>query len=189
MFARRIPRGGSGGFTVLDQHTMTMVAYLTRLTNVVINDDTAFSWDTARLMNASYASWTIGDPTKLHIERTGWYWVGGDFTTLGTFYGGADNADWLAGVGKNGIALANTVLLERHYHSSGASADLMSIGAPIYLLDTDYLQVYFQNAGATSILVESNPSDGVPSGYLTDAGPGTMSPHLFLIAMGGGAPS
>lgn len=168
---------------------MTMVAYLTRLANKVINEDTAFDWDTARVLDTSYATWTIGDATKLYCVRAGWYFVGGDFTTLGTFYGGADNADWLAGVGKNGVALANTVILERHYHSSGASADLMSIGAPVYLTSSDYLQVYFQNAGGTTLLVESNPSDGLPSGYLTDSGPGTMSPHLYLIAMNGSAPS
>lgn len=166
---------------------MTMVAYLTRLTNVVINDDTAFSWDTARVLNTSYASWSIGDPTKLYIERSGWYWAGGDFTTLGTFYGGANNADWIAAIGKNGITLNDSYIMERHYHSSGASADLMSIGAPIYLLDTDYIQVYFQNVNASSILVESNPTDGPD--YTTDTGPGTMSPHLFLIAMNGPAPS
>lgn len=168
---------------------MTMVAYLTRLTNVVIADDTAFSWDTARLMNTSYASWTIGDPTKLYIDRTGWYFVGADITTLGTSYGGADNSDWLACIGKNGIALANTQIAERHRASTAVNADLMSIGTPMYLLDTDYLQLYLQNANAANILVESNPSDGLPSGYLTDAGPGTISPHLYLIAMGGGAPS
>lgn len=167
---------------------MTMVAYLTRLNNLVINNDTAFDWSKASVLNAVYASWTIGDPTKLYIDRTGWYWVGGDFTTLGTTYGGANNADWIAGIGKNGIALANTVITERHYHSSGASADLMSIGSPVYLLDTDYLQVYFQNPNAATLLVESNPSDGLPSGYLADAGPGTMSPHLFLVAMSGAAP-
>lgn len=193
MFARKLVIGGGGSFVDPNPHAMTMVAYLTRLANKVINDDTAFDWDTARVLDTSYASWTIGDPTKLYIERTGWYWVGGDFTTLGTSYGGANNSDWLVLVGKNGITLADSVVAERHYTlapgGAGSSADLVSIGAPVYLLDTDYIQVYFQNANSTSLLVESNPSDGLPSGYLTDAGPGTMSPHLFLIAMNGTAPA
>jgi hypothetical protein len=167
---------------------MTMVAYLTRLQNKVINNDTAFDWDTAVVMDSAFAHWAISDATKLYIDRAGWYWIGGDFTTLGTSYGGGANSDWLAGIGKNGITLNDTIVMERHAHSSGATADLMSIGAPVYLLDTDYVQVYFQNPNAASLLVESNPSDGVPSGYLTDTGPGTMSPHLFLIAMGGAAP-
>lgn len=188
MLGARLVRGGAA-FVTPDPHDMTMVAYLTRLTNVVINDDTAFSWDTARVLNTTYASWTIGDPTKLYIDRSGWYWIGCDITTLGTSYGGANNADYFVLVGKNGIALANTVLAERHSPASATGADLLSIGGPVYLLDTDYIQVYFQNTNAASILVESNPSDGLPSGYLTDAGPGTMSPHLFLIALNGAAPS
>jgi hypothetical protein len=169
---------------------MTMVAYLTRLSNVVVTEDVAFDWDTARVMHASYASWSAVDPSKLRIVTTGWYWIGGDFTTLGTSYGGANNSDWVAAVGKNGVALANTVIAERHGPKVATDADLMSIGSPVYLTSGDYLQVYFQNAnsGSTTLLIESNPSDGLPSGYLDDAGPGTLSPHLFLIALNGAAP-
>lgn len=168
---------------------MTMVAFLTRSANLVITEDTAFDWDLAPVMDAGYAHWAIGDPTKLYIDRTGWYWAGGNFTTLGTDYGGASNANWVAAIGKNGVTLADTIVAERHEAVSGAKADLMSIGSPVYLLDTDYVQVFFQNTNGTTLLVEANVSDGVPSGYLADAGTHVLSPHLFLIAMAGSAPA
>lgn len=166
---------------------MTMVAFLTRLSNYVVNNDTAFPFDTARVMDTSYCTWA-GTGNPIVIVTEGWYWVGVNATTLGTYYGGANNSDWVTAVGRNGVDLAHTVISERHYHSSAASADLMSIGAPVYLYVADEIDVYFQNPNASTLLVESNPSDGLPSGYLTDAGPGTIGTHLFLIAMAGIAP-
>ena len=46
----------------------------------------------------------------------------------------------------------------------------------------DELWVYDQTALGDSLLVESNPTDGEPDNFTQDAGPGTLSPHLFLIA-------
>lgn len=167
---------------------MRMVVQLTRLSNKVIADDTPFPYDTAFLLDTAYATWA-GEGEPLVIVRTGWYWLQVNTTTLGTGYGGPDDSDWLQAVGRNGITLADTIYGERAHGSSGGSALPFSGGRPVYLEAGDELQTYYQNAvfGASTLLVESNPSDGPD--YTTDTGPGTLSPHLMLAAMSGNAPS
>jgi hypothetical protein len=169
---------------------MSVVAQLTRLSNYVVNDDTAFPYDHAFVLDTDYATWA-GEGEPLVVVQAGWYWVWLNDTTLGTNYGGANNSDWLHAVGRNGITLNDTVFSQRHTGANAASAQLMSGGSPVYLQAGDELRTYFQNcvAGQTTLLVESNPTDGVPGGYLTDEGPGTLSPHLFLIRMAGPAPA
>ena len=161
---------------------MILVAFLTRLSNHVIADDTAFPYDTSVILNTGYFTWA-GTGNPLVCARAGRY--GGTLvsTTLGTFYGGADNTDWIHAIGRNGITLAATILSERHTGASGASAQLMTTGMQAFkdlFAVGDTIRVYYQNTNAANLLVESNPSDGLPSGYLTDAGPGTLSPHIQL---------
>jgi len=178
--------GGGGGFAPGED--MTLAVKLTRLFNLEINDNTAFPYDTAIVLDTSYATWA-GTGNPVVIVRTGWYFVWVNSTTLGTGYSSApDNSDWLHAVGRNGITLDDTIYGERNSSGNGASAQFISGGSPAYLEAGDELEVYYVNfvTGETSILVESNPSVG--PNYLTCAGPGTLSPHLMLIAMGGLAP-
>lgn len=159
---------------------------LTRLTNLVLPNNTALPFDTAWTMNTGYGTWSAADPTKIVVAKSGWYRVGGDFTTLGTAYGGPNNADWVAQIGRNGIDLDHAIVAERHFHSSGGTADLMSIGGPVRLEAGDTIQVVFQNANGQSLLIESNPSVPPASGsdYRTQPGTGAMSPHLYIVFEG-----
>lgn len=140
----------------------------------------------------SAGMWSIGDPTKVHIPRDDWYWVGADITTLGTAYGGPNNTNVSIAIMKNwdGVStqLGYYVAYERFNNEDGASAAGNSLLQLVYLEAGDVLQVILiGNAG--SLLVESNPSDGVPSGFPNDTGPGTLSPHFFVIsARPGGGP-
>jgi hypothetical protein len=170
-----------------EEEDMRVVAKLTRLSNVVVTEDTAFPYDTSVVLDTDYATWA-GEGNPLVIVQTGWYWVHVNSTTLGTGYGGPSNLDWIHAVGRNGVTLADTVYSQRHIGASGASAQLLSGGSPVYLEAADELDVYYQNlvSGQTTLLVESNPSDGPD--YTTDTGPGTLSPHLFLVKMSGPAP-
>lgn len=169
-----------------------LVAYLTRLSNHVVNDGDPFPFDTERITtNATYFTWTgtPGDPLVCVAE--GWYNLRGNFTSLGTFYGGSANTDWSAFIGRNGDDLDHYVVASRKHAGSGAgaSADLLELSDDVYLFAADEITVSFSNnTGAGNLLIESNPSDGVPSGYLTDAGPGTLSPHLIIETRSGPAP-
>lgn len=167
---------------------MSVVAKLTRLSNVVVTEDTAFPYDTSVVLDTDFVTWA-GSGNPLVIVQTGWYWVHVNSTTLGTGYGGPNNSDWVHAVGRNGITLADTIYSQRNSSGNAASAQLMSGGSPVYLEANDEIRVYYQNlvSGATTLLVESNPSDGPD--YTTDTGPGTLSPHIFLVRMGGDAPS
>jgi hypothetical protein len=178
---------GGGSFTapVIEDEDMRVVAFLTRLSNIVVAEDTTFPFDTARLMDTDYCTWA-GEDAPIVIVQEGWYVIHGNFTTLGTFYGGPSNARWFAFIGRNGNLLADTIAGELHSYSS-TGADLMSIGTIEWLEAGDEITVYFQNATGTGLLVESNPSDGPD--YTTDTGPGTISPHLILARVAGNAPS
>lgn len=159
---------------------MRLVAFLTRLSNYVIADDTAFPYDTSVYLDTNYFTWA-GTGNPLVCARAGRYAGTLVSTTLGTDYGGANNADWLHAIGRNGLALANTILSERHPGGSGVNAQLMTTGLQVFkdLFSVgDTIRVYYQNANASSLLVESNPTDGPD--YTTDTGPGTLSPHLQL---------
>jgi hypothetical protein len=185
-----IAGGGAGSFTSPpEEDEMRVVAKLTRLSNIVVTEDTAFPYDEAVVLDTAYATWA-GEGNPLVIVQSRWYGIVVNSTTLGTSYSSApDNSDWLHAVGRNGITLADTVVSERHSGLSGASAQLMSTGPwPVYLEAGDELDTYYQNlvSGQTTLLVESNPTDG--PNYLTDVGPGTLSPHLILIALSGDAP-
>lgn len=179
--------GGSGSFTPEDN--MRVVAYLTRLSNIVHNDDTKFPWDTARVMDEAYCTWAGGATDGIVIVASSWYWVHVDITTLGTDYGGASNADYTVLVSRNGITLSDTLIGAGHLRPGGAGAGLMHTGSPVYLEAGDEVFVYTQNALAGTLLIESNPSDGAPSGYLADAGPGTIGPHLILVKLSGLPPA
>lgn len=175
---------------------MQVVAFMTRLSNYIVSNDTSFPYDTARVLDTDYFTWSgiEGDPLVCQIE--GWYGIILNSTTLGTGYGttgigsgtpAPTNVDWVHAVGRNGITLNDTVVSERHTGASGASAQLMSTGPwPVYLEGGDELQTYYQNINAATLLVESNPSDG--PNYHTDTGPGTLSPHLIIIRGRGTAP-
>lgn len=178
---------GRSGFTV-PEDDMRVVAKLTRLSNIVVTENTAFPYDTAIVLDTAYATWA-GEGNPLVIVTTGWYWIHLNSTTLGTFYGGPDNSDWLHAVGRNGITLADTVYGERNSSGNAATAQFISGGSPVYLEAGDEIDVYYTNlkSGETTLLVESNPSDGPD--YTTDTGPGTLSPHIFLIKMSGDAPA
>ena len=166
-----------------------IVASLTRLSNIVVANNAAFPFDHARVMHPGYCSWA-GEGNPVVILRRGWYNMAGIFTTLGTTpYGGPSNDDWIAAITRNGLALADFVVAGRHNPSNGAGADLMpTISDDVWCEVSDEIDVIFQNQSASTILVESNPSDGSPSGYLTDAGPGTLSPHLVIKAVAGAEP-
>lgn len=166
----------------------TIVAFLTRMSNIVVTENTAFPYDHAVVLNTSYFTWA-GEGNSLVTVTEGWYGLALNSTTLGTFYGGPSNLTWLHAIGRNGITLADTVVSERHDADGGAGAQLMSTGPwPVYLEVGDTLDVYFQNlvGGETTIFVESNPSDG-PT-YTTDTGPGTLSPHFIVTTMTGAVP-
>lgn len=167
---------------------MRVVAFLTRMSNIVVTEDTAFPYDHAVVLDTTYFTWA-GEGNPLVCVTTGWYGISLNSTTLGTFYSGPSNLSWLHAVGRNGITLADTVVSERHDADSGAGAQLMSTGPwPVYLTTGDELDAYYQNltAGTTTILVESNPTDGPD--YTTDAGPGTLSPHFIITRMAGAVP-
>lgn len=163
---------------------MKLVAFMTRLSNYVIADDTAFPYDTAVYINNAYMTWA-GSGNPLVCARAGRYAGTLVSTTLGTNYGGASNSDWIHAIGRNGVTLADTILSERHAHSSGATADLMTTGLQVFkdLFSVgDTIEVYYQNINGSTILVESNPTDGPD--YTTDVGPGTLSPHLQIFWIG-----
>lgn len=166
---------------------MRVVAFLTRLSNRVHNDDTKFPWTTARVMDTTYCTWAGGASDGIVIVQTGWYWVHVNITTLGTFYSGATNADYFVMVSRNGITLDDTLIGASHSRPGGEGASLMHTGSPVYLEAGDELFVYTQNADGSSLLIESNPTDGPD--YTTDTGPGTISPHFILVKLSGNAPS
>ncbi len=157
-------------------------ASIRRLANLVIADATAFPFDTAT--DDPLGMWDLGDATKLTIPRTGWYWVGADITTLGTNYGGPNNQQVMIEVCRNwdGVEphLDEDVVFERFWNKNGSEAHGNSTLQLVHLVAGDYLQLLLTGSGS-GLLVESNPSDGLPSGYLTDTGPGTLSPHLYVV--------
>jgi hypothetical protein len=165
---------------------MRVVAFLTRLSNIVATENAAFPFDTARVMDTTYCTWAGGDGDPIVIVESSWYWIHSNLTVLGTFYGGPSNSDWFALIGRNGNDLASTIIGERH-HSEQTGADLMSLGSPYYLEAGDEITLYLQNASGTGILVESNPTDGPD--YTTDVGEGVISPHLILVKLSGNAPT
>jgi hypothetical protein len=164
---------------------MRVVAFLTRLSNIVATEDATFPFDTARVMDTDYATWA-GEGDPIVIVQSSWYWIHGNFTVLGPFYSGPGIGRWSAFVGRNGNTLADTIVGESHTYSS-TGADIMSIGSPYYLEAGDEITLYFVNPSGTGILVESNPTDGPD--YTTDVGEGVISPHLILVKLSGNAPT
>ena len=165
---------------------MSVVAFLTRLSNIVVAEDTTFPFDHARVMDTDYCTWA-GEDEPIVIVQEGWYRIESNITTLGTFYGGPSNARWFGLIGRNGNDLANTI--DGHHRDySDTGADLTSFGTTEWLEVGDEITLYFQNPSGTGLLVESNPSDGVPDGYLDDEGPGTIGPKFILTKVGGPAP-
>jgi hypothetical protein len=166
--------------------------HVTRLSNYVLTNEDPFPFDTENV--DSDGIWDPGNPTVFTVQRTGWYFVGADITTLGTDYGGASNANLLIAILKNwdGVSaqLGYYIAVERYENGIATAAQLNSLLQLVYLEVGDELQLTLISAAGSSLLVESNPSDGVPSGYLTDSGPGTLSPHFYLVwAQGNGAPA
>ncbi len=161
--------------------------YLTRLSNLVIGSGQPFPFTEVRKASPGY--FDINRPTDVTIPVSGWYWVGYEITTLGTGYGGATNRNLVIAVLKNydgqGPILDFMVVGRRFSHSNGKDAYLDSQTVPCYLEAGDTLQLVIQNHDASSVLVESNPSDGLPNGFLNDDGPGTLSPHFYVILMPG----
>jgi hypothetical protein len=165
--------GGSGDFYGV---------HVTRLSNYVLTNEDPFPFDTVNVDTDGI--WDSSDPTKLTVQREGWYFLGANITTLGTDYGGASNAnvgiyilrDW------DGVStqLAYYIAGERFENGFTSAAQLNSLLQLVYLEVGDVLELTLIG-GAGSLLVESNPSDGVPSGYVSDDGPGTMSPHFYLV--------
>lgn len=139
---------------------------------------------TAATTESDAAAWSVGNPDRLTIQAAGWYTVGFDVTTLGTDYGGPSNQVVVASITKNwdGVVpyLDATVAFERFYNNSGALAQGNSHATAVYLEAGDYLQLVLAG-NVAGLLVESNPSDGLPGGFPTDTGPGTLSPHLYAV--------
>lgn len=170
-----------------------IAAYLTRLSNVVVNNDTAFPFDTARYLDASFFTWAGSPGDPLVAVRDHWFHIVGNITTLGTTYtngsgtSAPSNDDWMFMVARNGLTLADLIVAGRHNPVSGGNADFFTIDDYVWIETGDEIYLILQNQSASTILVESNPSDG--PNYFTDAGPGNLSPHLVLVAVGGNAPS
>lgn len=155
-----------------------------RLSNYSIANNTPFPFDHAIVDPDGW--WDIATPTKLIVPggKAGWYWVGANITTLGTSYGGGSNLNVQIHIAKNWngnetTLLNATVVYERFNNSTGGWAHGNSTLGLIYLDEGDELEIAF--IGTEPLLVESNPSDGLPSGYLNDEGPGTLSPHFYAI--------
>lgn len=171
-----------------------IVAYLTRLSNYVIDAGDPFPFDTEKITtNANYFTWTgtPGDP--LVCTRDGWYHLRGNFTSLGTNYSGPNNTDWSAAITRNGWDLDHMVVYGRKRAGSGGgtSADAFEISDDVYLEVDDLINVVFNVGEAvTSVLIESNPSTppGSGSDYTSQPGPGTLSPHLIIETRSGPAP-
>lgn len=165
---------------------------VTRLSNVTVANNAAVVFD-AEIADPD-GWWSAAAPTKLIVPagKGGWYWVGADITTLGTTYGGPANTDVQLCVEKNWdgtqpTLLASCVAYQRYSHGNGTSARAETLLQPILLAAGDELQLALIGPTSGGLLVESNPSDGLPSGYLTDDGPGTLSPHFFAIPATGPA--
>lgn len=157
-------------------------ALVTRMSNLRVGNGIAFTFDAE--VSDQYNMWNASDPTVLTIPWEGWWWVGVNATTLGTSYGGPSNLWTIIEVVRNwdGVEphLDDNVAFERFYNGIATSAFGNSLLQLVYLKEGDRLQVLFSGPAAQGLLVESNPSDGQPSGFLTDSGPGTLSPHFYV---------
>lgn len=160
-----------------------LVSFLTRSSNIKVSNEQPFPWNTE--IDDVGDTWDPADPTVITAAATGWYWVGVNITTLGTSYGGPNNSNVMITVLKNwdgvSIQLGYYVAWERFANTASTSAQGNSLLQMVHLEAGDELQVALIGATSAGLLVESNPSDGLPSGFLTDAGPGTLSPHFYLI--------
>lgn len=166
-------------------------AKLTSLVNYVNTNGDALVFDTILTDSGGFVD-LVADSSKITVQRTGWYWVGANITTLGTDYSGSNNSNVALSITKNwdGVAayLDSTVAFERFENDLSTSAQANSILQQVYLTEGDYIQVVTYTSSASNLLIESNPSDGSPGGYPTDAGLGTLSPHLFVQWVGGYGP-
>lgn len=157
--------------------------FVTRLSNVVQPNGEPFRFDHV----VSGDLWDPEEPSVLVVPATGWWRVGVDLTTLGTSYDGPPNNDVTISVVRNWDKsepfLTSTVAVERfHNDPDGRVAEINSLLEPVWLEAGDRLEVILVG-GPEGLLVESNPSDGVPNGFRTDTGPGTLSPHFFLLPL------
>lgn len=165
--------------------------HLTSTQNATWADEEPLEFTAANEDSDSF--WTVSDPSKITVPagQGGWYFVGADITTLGTDYSGPSNDNVQIAVLKNwdGVAtqLDHYVCYERFNNENGSNAHGNSLLQPVLLAAGDVLQVVLIGSAGT-LLVESNPSDGLPSGYLTDTGPGTLSPHFYVLRAGPGLP-
>jgi hypothetical protein len=149
--------------------------FLTRLSNVTVEPGEVLAFDHAV---------TGGEPVVV-VPVDGWYWVGVNLTTLGTYYGGPPNTEVQISVVKNWDRttpyLTSTVAAERFHNRDGGSAEVNSLLQPVPLTAGDRLEVVLTSP--SGLLVESNPSDGQPGSFTTDDGPGTLSPHFYLLPL------
>jgi hypothetical protein len=165
---------------------------INRLSNHVVSTNVVFPFGQALYDSTGGSMWTAGSPSKIVIPAgvgNSKLWViGADITTLGTSYGGTGNQRVILEIVKNwpGNEAVNPhlnyeVAGERFWNENAASAYLNSISFhPVLLNEGDELELLVTGSGS-DLLVESNPSDGVPSGYLTDDGPGTLSPRFYAF--------
>jgi hypothetical protein len=150
---------------------------ITRMSNVVVDDSAPFPFD------RQVAGWEQADPSVIVVPADGWYMVGADITTLGTAYGGPSNRqtqlsvvkDWEPGT----PPLLATVAFENFHADDGQGAHGNSLLQPVWLEAGDRLELVI----GSQVLVESNPSDGLPGDFLTDEGPGVLSPRFYLLPL------
>jgi hypothetical protein len=189
---------GSGGDVPLGPqaliHTAQAVAadssvrgvHVTRRSNIVVRNGEPVPFD-AEVVDTG-GLWNKADPTKLTIQRDGWFWVGADITTLGTDYGGPPNNNVQIAILKNwdgkSTQLPFYVVYERFANRRAELAQGNSTVQPIPLRAGDVLQLTLIGPTDDGLLVESNPSDGKPRGFVADTGPGTLSPHMYAIRIG-----
>lgn len=157
--------------------------FVTRLSNVVQPNGVPLAFDHP----VSGQAWTPAEPTVLTVPHSGWWRVGVNLTTLGMSYGGPPNDDVGVYVVRNWNPatpyLTSTIAGERfHNGDKGWNAEINSILQPVWLDAGDRLEVVTVG-GPDGLLIESNPSDGLPSGFPTDEGPGTLSPHFYLLPL------
>jgi hypothetical protein len=166
-------------------------AKVTSLVNYVNTNGDALVFDSVLTDSGSFTN--LGThASRITIQRTGWYWVGANITTLGTDYSGSNNSNVSISIVKNwdGVSayLDSTIAFERFENGLSTSAQANSILQQVYLTSGDYVEVITYSSVGSDLLIESNPSDGSPGGYPTDAGLGTLSPHFFIQWIGGFGP-
>lgn len=165
---------------------------LTSSVNYIIDNSTPLYFDT-EMVDAGDFFDAGTDNTKIIIRRTGWYWVGANITTLGTDYSGPNNSNVVLAIMKNwdGVStqLDYYVAFERYDNGMSGAAQGNTLLQQVYLEEDDELQLIVIGPTASGLLIESNPSDGLPGGFPTDSGTGVLSPHFFAMWATGHGPT